>query len=472
MKKYNLSIFIFRRDLRLADNIGLIEALKLSNKVVPIFIFTPEQLVRNPYKSNNCVQFMMESLDDLDNDLRNKKSRLFYFYGKPKDVVKKIIQKIKPDALFLNMDYTPYSAKRDNEIKIVCQSYDIDFLSFEDVLLNNVGSILTLDGSVYSKFTPYFNKANKITVRKSIKNNYSNYYSGKTRIVGEFRGNKKQFYKYNSNLVVNGGRKLALKRLNRVDKFKKYNIQRNILSIETTRLSAYIKFGCISIREVYEKFRSKLGMKNDLIKQLYWRDFYYNLMYYYPDMITGKNRNFKKKYGKVPWIRKINASEKQKKYFKAWCDGKTGFPIVDAAMRELNETGFMHNRGRLIVASFLTKLLMWHWEEGEKYFSNKLIDIDVSVNLGNWEWSAGSGADSQPYFRIFNPWSQSQKYDPDAKYIKKWIPELKNVDPNHIHNWDEYCDDEEYENIKYPKPIIDYEKARENAIKKFKKAFI
>lgn len=288
MKEYNKSIFIFRRDYRLEDNIGLIEALNNSEIVVPIFIFTPEQLIKNQYKSDNCVQFMMESLDDLDKQLRNRGSRMFYFFGKPYEVINKLIEKLEADAVYVNRDYTPYSKTRDEKIQKICERNKIQFHSLEDVLLQPVGSIRSGSGDIYSKFTPFFNTAKKVKVPDVKKNNYSNYYSNRNKISGEFKGDKHKFYVYNENLAVNGGRELALKILANVQKFKHYNTERNTVSKPTTRLSAYIKFGCVSIREVYYKFKEKLGMKNDLIKQLYWREFYYNIGEFNTEILEKK----------------------------------------------------------------------------------------------------------------------------------------------------------------------------------------
>lgn len=464
-KKYNYSVFIFRRDYRLNDNTGLMEALRDSNHVIPIFIFTPEQLVNNKYKSDNSVQFMINSLEDLDKSLKKKGSRLFYFYGKPYECIEKIIKKDDSiDAVFVNEDYTPYSIKRDNAIEKTCKKYDVEFISCHDVLLNPVKSILSANG-VYTKFTPYFNKAKKIKVEPVAMNKMNNYVSKSKKIKGGFNGDYHKFYEYNENMYEDheGGRDIGLKILKNITEFKDYNKKRNDLTYATTRLSPYIKFGCVSIREVYHVFKKKLGANNDLIKQLYWRDFYYNVGFEHP-IIFSKKGNLKGNYDKVKW-------QHNTEYYNKWKKGEMGFPVVDACMRELNTTGFMHNRGRLIVSSFLIKILLIDWKLGEKYFSNKLVDIDLCVNTGNWGWSSGSGADSQPYFRIFNPWLQSEKHDPDCEYIKKWIPELKDVELKHIHRWYEYCDDERYKHIRYPKPMVNYAHQKEQALKMYKKAF-
>ncbi len=297
MKEYNKSIFIFRRDYRLEDNIGLLEALSKSIAVIPVFIFTPEQLIKNKYKSDNCVQFMIESLEELDKTLKEKGSRLFYFFGKPCEVIHKILNKVKIDAVYVNRDYTPYSKKRDALIERICNKNKVKFHSYEDSLMYPIGTIRNGSGDIYSKFTPFYNTARKVKVPEIRKNNYSNYYSNKNRIVGEFTDNKQKFYIYNENLAMNGGRYNALKILNSVKKFSKYNMERNILAKQTTRLSAYIKFGCVSIREVYYKFLEKLGRKNELIKQLYWREFYYNVGDANTDKIENK-KNLKSTYDK------------------------------------------------------------------------------------------------------------------------------------------------------------------------------
>ena len=468
MKIYNKSIFIFRREYRLNDNIGLIEALKKSVFVIPIFIFTPEQVTNNEYKSDNAVQFMVESLEDLDQDLKKKNSKLYYFYGKPHSVINKLLQDKDIDAVFVNRDYTPYSKKRDLEIEKVCQKNKKVFESYEDCLLQPVGSIRTGSDTVYTKFTPYFNKAKQVKVEKPLTNKYSNYFKG--NLKGTYTGSKTKFYKENKELAMHGGRDNGLKILNNLKKFKKYNTERDILSKQTTRLSAYIKFGCVSIREVYHKFKDVLGSKNDLIKQLYWREFYYNIGDAHPEILE-KKKNFKKSYDKIPWITYDKATNKQKEEWKAWIDGKCGIPAQDACMREIKETGFMHNRGRLIVASFLVKNMFWSPFEGDKYFSQNLVDIDFLVNsaaVGNWGWLSGAGTDTNPYFRVFNPWTQQKKWDNDCIYIKKWIPELKDVPNDHIHEWNEYY--HLYPNIKYPKPMLDASETAKKAIKKYKKA--
>lgn len=458
---YNTSIFIFRRDLRLVDNIGLMKALKESKTVIPIFIFTPTQLTKkNKYKSDNCVQFMMESLDELDKALRKKNSRLFYFYNEPHIILDKLIKKLKVNAVYFNNDYTLYSHKRDKKIINVCKKNKTMIHISEDILLIPVGKVRSTTDNIYTKFTPYFNKAKKELILKPQLNKYSNYYKKYNEIQGEYKGTKTKFYTPNPNINTRGGRSISLKILKSINKFKKYNSLRDTPSINTTHLSSYIKFGCVSIREVYHMFKKHLGTRNELIKQLYWRDFYHNISHYYPHIYTNYG-SLKSKYDNIKW-------DNNTSYFTKWKKGETGYPIVDAAMRQLNTIGFMHNRCRMIVASFLIKTLLINWKKGEKYFAQQLVDYDPANNSGGWQWASGSGADSQPYFRMFNPWLQSLKHDKDCIYIKKWIPELQSVPNKHIHHWYKYH--KTYKGI-YIKPIVDYKKQKKKALGMYKKIF-
>ena len=258
--------------------------------------------------------------------------------------------------------------------------------------------------------------------------------------------------------LLRGGRSQGMMKLKSLKKFEDYSETRNNLESNTTQMSAYLKYGCISAREAYLRLEEMFGKHHSLIRQLVWRDFYIHILDAFPRVLNGKS--LKPQYDAIKW-------ENSRKFFNAWKNGKTGFPIVDANMRMLNNVGYMHNRGRLIVASFLIKTLLIDWRWGEKYFARMLIDYDPAANNGNWQWVAGSGADSQPYFRIFNPWSQSEKHDKDATFIKKWIPELEDVDAKYIHNWDVFHS--QYPAIDYNKPIVDYSLMREKALALYKK---
>ena len=446
------SLFIFRRDLRLADNRGLLKALAGSDSVIPCFIFDPRQVGdKNAYASNNCIQFMIECLNDLSEQLHNKNGRLYFFYGIAEDIVKELIEQEQLDAVYCNRDYTPFSIKRDDAIKKICFQYEIPFVQTADALLHEPEQVLTGSKTPYSIFTAFYKKSLLLPIaepilkipnnfyKKSIKNSYS------TEIF------KKILSTHNKNLWVNGGRTKGLKLLKSTKELGSYIKTRDIPELPTSFLSAHFKFGTISIREAYWHIANELGKSHQLLKQLYWRDFFTHVAFHSPFVL---GQAFHQKYNKLPW--KNNKTD-----FKAWCTGKTGFPIVDAGMRQLNQTGWMHNRVRMIVASFLVKDLHTDWLWGEKYFAQQLIDYDPAVNNGNWQWCASTGCDAQPYFRIFNPWLQQKKFDTECKYIKKWVPELKNVPPKTIHN----LHNPKQGDIKnYPKPIIDH--AKEAALAK------
>ena len=452
------SIFIFRRDFRVTDNVGFNKCYKNSKNVYPIFIFTPEQIKKNSFKSNNAVQFMIESLLDLD-----KKINLTFYYGDYENVIKSIIKTKKINAIFTNTDYTKYAIQRDNNILKICKKYKIKFNKYHDICLLPPASVLNKTNTYYQKFTPYYNEHLKKDVDSPKKMNINKSkiksISTKYKILNS---KLKTFYKENNNITVRGGRDNVLKIVSKIGNFKTYDKTRDTLSQETTRLSAYLKFGCISIREIYSIFKKKFGVKHALIRQLIWRDFYYHLGYGYIDRF---GKSLKPQYDNIKW-------DNNPTLFKKWCDGETGFPIVDACMKELNTSGYMHNRGRLIVSSFLIKNLQINWEKGEKYFAQNLVDYDVLVNNGNWQWASGSGADSQPYFRIFSPISQSTKHDKECKYIKKWLPNLKNIENRHLHDWEKYNHLHNLKKINYVKPIIDYSKSRDITISMYKKALV
>lgn len=458
MKNHKLALHIFRRDLRIEDNTSLIYALENSEKVIPCFIFDDRQIKDNSYKSNNALKFMIECIIDLDTQLQKKGGRIYLFSGIAEEVIEKLIEESKIDAVFYNEDYTPFSKKRDDNINFICNKNNIYFKSFPDTLLNEPEKVIKNDGKPYTVFTPYLKKARLIQIRSPKNNNYKNYHNDKIAI----EKSKNIFKKIladkdiNSNTILKGGRTTAIKLLNDISKLKKYTVTRNIPSINgTSFLSAHNKFGTVSIREVYYTIEHELGIDHILINELYWRDFFTYIAYHFPHVFQNA---FNKKYDKIKW------SYDEKK-FQAWCDGKTGFPIVDSGMRQLNNTGWMHNRVRMITASFLVKDLHIDWKLGEKYFAQKLIDYDPSVNNGNWQWAASTGCDAQPYFRIFNPWMQQEKFDYECKYIKEWISELQKFSPKEIHKI--YINN--LENTTYPKPIVNHkeESSKAKAMYKF-----
>ncbi len=460
MSRHKKSLFIFHRDLRLHDNTGLLAACKQSDTVIPCFIFTPTQVGKeNEYKSDNAIQFMIESLKDLQQQLKKKGGRLYLFYGSTDDIVKKLIKAENIDAVFSNKDYTPFALKRDKALAKLCQQQDVMLHEFDDALLNAPGTVFNKSGEPYKVFTPFWKTSLLFSVAKDQKFAYKNVYTKPINLAQKDTSILKKVLKKESpQLYVHGGRNNALKIIKKLKDFKSYQKTRDIPAINTTLLSAHNKFGTVSPRELYWHMRESLGQAGPqgLIRQLYWRDFYYHIAYFFPRVF---GHAFQEKYDKIKW-------SQSKKNFEKWCNGMTGFPIVDAGMRQLNKTGWMHNRVRMIVASFLVKDLHINWLWGEKYFAQKLVDYDPCVNNGNWQWAASTGCDAQPYFRIFNPWLQQKKFDPDCTYIKRWIPELKNVDNKIIHNWERA----ESPELDYPRPMVDHKTQKDVAIKMFKQA--
>ena len=463
MTKY--SLFIFRRDLRLIDNKGLNLALQKYQNVIPIFIFTPEQVTdKNDFKSDNAIQFMIESLKELETDFKKNKSKLLVFQGTNKKILSNIIKNIEVEAIITNQDYTPYAIKRDKEIEKMCSSKNIKFEHVEDYLLAPVGTFLKADKKPYTVYTPFKNNVVKFKIDKPSKLTKAKNLA-KTEEINKISKvlKPKGYIKYqiNEDILVNGGRSQGLNKIKDLKKQTKYNQNRNTLHINTTHLSAYIKFGCLSIREVYWAIHSKLGSSNTLINQLIWREFYYYIVFYFPDMLK-KGANFNTKYDKIKW-------NSNKSYFKKWSLGETGYPVVDAGIRELNKTGYMHNRARLITSNFLNRMLGLDWRLGEKYFAQKLTDYDPSVNNGNWQWIASTGTDPKPYFqRLFNPILQSEKFDKDCLYIKKWIPELKDVPNKDVHNWESKYESYDLKKLNYFKPIVEYKTARAESVKMYR----
>lgn len=453
--KYKKSLFIFRRDLRIEDNTALINALKSSEKVIPIFIFNYEQICKrkNNYFSENAFEFMINSLKELNNEFKNINFKLYFFLGENQDIIKKLIKKEKINAIFINKDYTLFSKKRDNEIKKICEKEKIDLNEFDDLLLTPLDKALKKDKTPYTIFTPFYKLTKNFSIKLPQKNNFRNYYNKK--ITSEIKIEEIRYDK-NKKIKIQGGRKEGLNLLKNAKKMFEYNSKRDFPFLDfTTHLSAHHKFGTISIRESFFSLKEN----ETLLRQLYWRDFFTQIAFHFPK-VFGKS--FKEKYENIDWIKNEND-----KNFIAWKNGLTGFPIVDAGMRELNTTGYMHNRLRMITASFLTKDLHIDWRLGEKYFAQKLVDYDPCVNNGSWQWCASTGCDAQPYFRIFNPWLQQQKFDKNCLYIKKWIPELKNFSIKEIHNWHKI--NKSINN--YPKPIVDHKIQTKITLFKFKKIY-
>lgn len=507
----SVCIHIFRRDYRLDDNTTLIEACKTHDIVIPIFIFTEKQISKslNPYRSDNCVQFLCESLKDLDNQLKHNHSQLYIFYVKNAkssfnelpllETFIKLIPNLK--TISFNMDYTKYSQERDKAISDLANSNNIKCLTLDDICLNPIGSVVTGSGKPYTKYTPYWRASSKKDIRKPIKNNFTNYLTNKTQIDktnlenilthkvitnGISKSNKtiqilsiEDIMKpegiilntINKNLPENGGRENGLNILNNMKEWKDYDEKRDTLAYNTTHLSPFNKFGCVSIREVYWNVINKFNLKKEndhaLLRQLFWRDFFYNLSHFYPE--TYKEKALNPKYRNIKWATDASSNVK----FKAWCEGKTGYPIVDACMREINTNGYMHNRGRLIVSNFLCRILQIDWRKGEMYFATKLYDYDPAQNNFGWQVSGSnsSGTTSRPLSQtIMSPWVQGVNFDNKGVYIKKWCPELESVESSHLHKWDQFCDMYIKEKgVNYIKPIVDFNIEKAKSMKLYTK---
>ena len=429
-KKNEISIFWFRRDFRLNDNAGLFEALKNSNSVLPLFIFDTEILERLPSKEDKRVVFIHKAISKLQNELLKIGSSMLVMHGSSLSVFQKLLNKYTITSVFANSDYEPKTIERDRKIFDFLKSKNVAFELLKDHVIFEKSEILKEDGSPFKIFTPYSKawkqklKQEKIRIFSS-ENLLNNFY--KTQPI-EIPSLDEIGFK---NIEIITSQPFIDENI-----IRHYDETRNLPSINgTSNLSVHLRFGTISIRELV---KIALDLNEQFLNELIWREFFMMILYHHPYVV---DESFKKKYNYIVW--RNNEEE-----FKKWYLGETGYPIVDAGMRELNETGFMHNRVRMIVASFLTKHLLIDWRWGEAYFAEKLLDFELSSNNGNWQWSAGCGCDAMPYFRIFNPYEQMKKFDSDLIYTKKWVKNLNNPD--------------------YPTPIIEHKFARERFLKLFK----
>lgn len=436
--KYKNSLFIFRRDLRLQDNSALSAALRQSVNVFSVFIFDPSLL---RLERSNACHFLYNCLDELAGEIASRSGQLIFLSGKPSNKIIDFIKQENIEAVFINRDYSPYALKRDQEIQSACKKLNVDFHCFADQLLLEPEETLKSDGKPYTVFTPYFRNATQKPVAFPQKLPQGNIMTTKNaaQLTTFLKKpiNKLDIYPARPRATVK-------KILNNLHDFRHYELQRNVPALHgTTYLSAYLRFGVCSAREAFHCIHKNLDPQHPLIRQLYWRDFFTHIGFHFPHVAHG---SFIPKYGQLEW-------DNNPKKFHAWCDGVTGFPIVDAGMRELNATGYMHNRVRMITASFLVKDLHIDWRKGEKYFADRLVDYDPLVNNGNWQWAASTGCDAQPWFRVFNPWLQQKKFDEDCSYILRWIPELNGLPTKEIHAPDRKI------TAAYPTPIINHAEA-------------
>lgn len=443
-------IYIFRRDLRLDDNHGLINLMKKCDKIIPVFFLDKKQIIKSDhnqhYFSNNAVQFMCESLNDLDKQLKNKNSKLFYFFGHPDDILDNILKQLKDHTIIVgwNADYSKYSFTRDEALTKICKKYNSDIIeTFTDFTLIPFEKLLKNDGNAFKQYGAFYKNAIKTKVTKSTKNNYNNYIPKNFKLKNEFYNNLEQFYIKNKLIAQNGGRQEAFNKIKQFDKFKEYNVKRDTLDYETTNISASLNFGCISIREMYEAVINNLGKNSTLLKQLYWRDFFLTIVKYTPN---GNDfmRHIDERYDLLDWHNSRSA-----KNWKTMWESKTGFLLIDAGMNQMKISGFLHNRLRMILGFFWVKYLLinpFHPKYGSQVgFSKLLVDaIGPSQNAKNHAWITELDFPGKKYSVKGVPLSgrpmdisnkMIKKWDPECNYIKKWLPHLKDVPNKEIYKW-------------------------------------
>jgi deoxyribodipyrimidine photo-lyase len=426
-----IAIFWFRRDLRLFDNAGLYHALNSGFNVLPIFIFDKAILEKLSNKSDARVTFIHEQIEQLNSKLHNYNSSILTFYNYPIEVFKEITILYNIKAVYTNNDYEPYALERDKIVSDLLTSKGIGFKNFKDHVIFEKNEIHKSNGAPYTIYTPYMNQWKQKLKESDIKPFPSEKLSGnlfKIEHIPVISLNELGFAK--SSIAIPSP-------ITQEETILNYDKQRNYPNIPTTKIGIHLRFGTISIRMAVQ---TATNINNTWLIELIWREFFQTIIFHFPH---SASKSFKPAYDQIEW-------GNNEAIFDLWCQGKTGIPIVDAGMRELNQTGFMHNRVRMITASFLCKNLLIDWRWGEAYFAEKLLDYDLASNVGNWQWAAGSGCDAAPYFRVFNPLLQAEKFDKNLEYIRIWIPEL--------------------ETDKYPKPIVDIKLSARKAIDVYKRA--
>jgi deoxyribodipyrimidine photo-lyase len=414
------------------DNVGLYHALQSEYPVLPIFVFDTVILDKLP-KDDARVTFIHEQLNQINHELNGVESGLSVFHGKPLDIFKELLIKYTVNAVYTNHDYEPYAISRDKDIESLLDKHDIPFKSYKDQVIFERGEVVKDDGLPYKVYTPYSRKW-----LEKFKNEGIEFYASENILDNMLKGKDFPFL----TLKDIGFEKASVL----VEDFdigesiiKNYEATRNFPAQESTsRTGPHLRFGTISVRKLVDKASRYKNIT--YLKELIWREFFMQILWHFPHTV---NKSFKPQYDRIVWRNKEDE-------FKRWCHGDTGYPLVDAGMRQLNETGFMHNRIRMLVGSFLCKHLLIDWRWGEAYFAEKLHDYEMASNVGNWQWVAGCGVDASPYFRIFNPTTQIQKFDKDHNYIKKWVPE--------------------YQELTYSTPIVDHKMARERCLETYKSA--
>ena len=429
----DLTIFWHRRDLRADDNAGLFKALDESENVLPLFIFDSNILDELEDKDDQRVVFIHDYLSDLKEKYEKAGGSMLVKHGKPKEIWQQLTREYKIKAVYTNTDYEPYARERDEWVADFLKDQDVAFYCVKDQIIFEKDEVVKGDGDPYLVFTPYMKK-------------WKGRFKEEDAAAFDSEGLLKDKLCKTDALPMLSLKDIGFERGETffppqdpdLETIKKYEDRRDIPSVKgTSRMSVHLRFGTVSIRTL-----TRIGRKHSekWLNELIWRNFYMVVLWHFPHAAT---KALKPEYDNIPW-------RNDEKEFEAWCEGKTGYPIIDAGMRELNETGFMHNRVRMIVASFLVKHLLIDWRWGEAYFARKLLDYELASNNGGWQWAAGSGCDAAPYFRIFNPELQVDKYDSDYKYINKWVPEFETKD--------------------YPDRIVAHKPARERALETYKDA--
>jgi len=475
-----IALFIFRRDLRLIDNTSLIQAIKDGYRILPVFVFPPEQIdpEKNEWFSHPSVQFMCESLNDLGRQLKEEvDGKLHLFMGGNLETIKKIKEVVNFSAIAYNEDYSVYARERDGEIEEWAESNNVEIIKEEDYGLLPIKDAWhhPKDGphKPYRVLSIFFKHIQKFYEIRKPESNFEFEASQFTQSKFSFKfsiSKLNTLYNVNEKLAERGGRLVGLIGLEKIKNKKDYNETRNFMHLKagTTKMSAHLKFGTVSIREMYWRTAELFGERHDLIRQLVFRDFYLKIYSHNPELQRGTALQAGVD-ERIPW-------SDDEKLWTAWCEGMTGFPLVDAAQRQLKEIGWQHNRMRMLTGCVLTKYFMIDWRKGMKFFYQNLVDADVFNNTAGWGWVSSTGPDAVPYFRPpFNPWIQSKKFDLEGKYIKQYIPELADVSPADLHKWGDASIRAKYKKNKkvqaYPAPVVKHDEASKNAVYLYKKAF-
>lgn len=418
---YQTSLFLFRRDLRLHDNLALNTALAASQQVVPCFILD-KQLLQQLGGTLPRVQYLLTALQELDTSLRAHGSQLHVIHDSDTAGVARLQKISGAQAIYFHRDFSPYARRRDAAVAAQCKQSGIDCHALDGITLHAPEQTVKADGTPYTVFTPFFRRALQIPVNKPHKLANGTLAKHDTENLSLAAAILSAKINIHHDVSPAAQARLSLKNL---ASLQDYQTLRDIpASNSTTHLSVALRFGIVSPREAWWAIAQALGSEHPLLRQLYWRDFFFSIGEFFPRVFKGC---FHQQYNRICWPDNTDRVE-------AWKNGRTGFPIVDAGMRELRATGYMHNRVRMIVASFLVKDLHVDWRIGERHFAEQLLDYEPCINNGNWQWAASTGCDAQPYFRIFNPWTQQQKFDPDCIYIKRWVPELASIPARTLHN--------------------------------------